>query len=61
LLSADGVIDPASYGDRNIINRLDSQLMTITLLHLDLRALFDAADYTTELTRLVPQLGPWLK
>jgi hypothetical protein len=61
LLRADGVIDPAKYQRRNVINRLDSELMTITLLHLDLFALFHPADYTTELTRLVPQLAPWLK
>jgi hypothetical protein len=61
LLNADGVIDPASYRNRNIVSRTDAQLMTITNLHLDLRVLFDPADYTTELTHLVPQLRPWLK
>src|SRR5262249_33122547 len=60
LLQADGIIDPASYHHRNIIDLLDSRLMTITSLHLELRILFDPIDYTTELTRLVPQLLPWL-
>jgi hypothetical protein len=61
LLRADGVIDPASNHHRNIIDRLDSRLMTITSLHRDLFVLFDPTDYPTELTRLVPQLRPWLK
>lgn len=60
-LRVDGVIDPASYGNRNIENDVSSKFMTITLLHIDLFVLFDTADYAAELLRLVPQLRPWLK
>jgi hypothetical protein len=64
LLTADGVIDPASYNGRNILHHASgphSRVMTITDLHCDLHVLFDPRDYTTELTRIVPQLVPWLK
>jgi hypothetical protein len=61
LLRVDGVIDPASYRGRNIVSTADTPFMTMTLLHVDLRVLFDTPEYSTELTRLVPQLLPWLK
>jgi hypothetical protein len=61
LLQADGVIDPASYHRRNIIEHLGSRLMTITHLHEQLRVHFGDADYTSELKRLVPQLASWLR
>jgi hypothetical protein len=60
LLRADGVIDPASYHNRNVIDRLGSQLMTITHLHFQLKVMFDPANYTTELMGLVPQLAAWI-
>lgn len=60
-LRLDGVIDPASYRNRNLDNREDARFMTVTLFHIDLFVLFDGADYAAELTRLVPQLRPWLK
>src|SRR5262245_51307695 len=34
VLKADGVIDPASYRHRNIVNYPDPRLMTITMLHV---------------------------
>jgi hypothetical protein len=61
LLRVDGIVDPGSYGNRNVIDRLGGQLMTITLFHMQLIVLFDVPDYTTELTRLVPQLAAFLK
>jgi hypothetical protein len=61
LLNADGVIDPASYRDRNVVHQIRSQLMTITDLHVSLRVMFAPSDYVEALTTLVPQLGPWLK
>lgn len=60
LLAVDGIVDPASYQDRKIIDHVDSRLMTITNMHLDLLVLFDPSDYRSELTRMVPQLLPWL-
>lgn len=61
MLLTDGIIDHASYRNRNVrIFTPETRLMTITQLHIELRVLFDTSDYASELTRIVPQLLPWL-
>lgn len=61
LLSADGIIHPASYKGRNI-NHF-KRIMTITLLHvyaLAARRKLGDSDYTLGMARLAPKLVPFL-
>lgn len=61
LISTDGVIHPAKYENRNIIHRINTRLMTITYLHLELWIADNSFDYTRDIARRFPNVAFWIK
>jgi hypothetical protein len=60
LLSADGVIHPAKYDNRNI-KFGGTRVMTITLMHWDVYMADETLDYTGEIARRFPNVAFWIR